>query len=158
MYTEPLTAEEKDLLRKERNKVRQGLWTLVLLSPIPFLIIIFVQGRNDGISLYDEYGFWRPALLSCLVSVPFIYFKERFVTKRLQLDLDSGIKIVEKFLIVRKDRSFAKNEFTIVTNSGITEFTSLQVTEKEYDQAQKGGEITIRYANRSKYLFGLSFE
>jgi hypothetical protein len=146
---------EADLaLLKDRIKQDEQATAAQILAFFSFIIlIIFLPGRGNDPSLFQTYGFLWPFVISfSVMSVLFLYWKYK-IQKGLNDDLKLGVKTIEPFLIIRKEKSFAKKEYYVWLDSAeksFEKFTFLLENAPEIDQATH---LVIEYGPKSKTIF-----
>lgn len=153
--TETSTLTEADLaLLKDRIKQDEQASAAQIFAFFLFvMLIIFFPGKGNNPSLYQSFGFfWSFVVLFSLMSVVFLYWKYQ-IQKRLNDDVKFGVKTVESFLIIRKEKSFAQKAYYIwldTAEKSFEKFTFLLEAGAEIDQATH---LLLEYGPKSKTIF-----
>ena len=146
---------EADLaLLKDRIKQDEQATAVQIFALFSFvMLIVFLPGRGNDPSLYQTNGFLWPFVISfSAMSVLFLYWKYK-IQKGLNDDLKLGVKTIEPFLIIRKEKSFAKKEYYIwldTAEKGFQKFTFPLEDAPKIDQATH---LVLEYAPKSKTIF-----
>jgi hypothetical protein len=122
------------------------------------LLIIFSHGKRNSPSIYDNHGFWVPAMIiNAIQIVLFSHFNNK-EKSLLEKDLFSEKKTLEEKTIWKKDESIMSGKYRIYINSDTKAFTNFEVNEKEYNALEKGHKVVLEYAQYSKFLFKLDLK
>lgn len=148
-----LTEADLALLKDRIKQDEQASAAQIFAFFLFIMLIIFLPGKGNNPSLYQSFGFfWSFVVLFSLISVVFLYWKYQ-IQKRLNDDVKFGVKTVESFLIIRKEKSFAQKTYYIwldATEKDFEKFTFLFKDGPEIDQATH---LVIEYAPKSKTIF-----
>lgn len=154
---EPITEKETCILIEKINKEKASSPKQLLYMFIFINLFIFLSGKNRKPSLYNEYGYWKPAIIMTLLFSGLHYSSYRMNLKNLQMDLDSKEKIVATMSVLKKDKSFFKGEYQIWIDSEIKDFKKYQVDAVTYNQIEKGHKVIVEYGKMSKTLYKIDF-
>lgn len=149
----PLTEAELKILKDCIKQDEQASAAQILALFLFVILMVFLPGKGNDPSLYQTYGFLWPFVISfSAMGAIFLYWKYR-TQKGLNDDLKLGVKTIEPFLIIRKEKSFAKKEYYIwldAAEKDFEKFTFLLEDSPEIDQATH---LVIEYAPKSKTIF-----
>ena len=150
---------ETDLaLLKDRIKQDEQATAAQILALFSFvMLIVFLPGRGNDPSLFQTYGFLWPFVISfSAMSVLFLYWKYK-IQKGLNDDLKLGVKNIEPFLIIRKEKSFAKKEYYVWLDSAEKSFEKFTFLLEDAPQIDQATHLVIEYGPKSKTIFNKVF-
>ena len=151
--TSPLTEAELKLL-KDRIKQDEQASAGQILALFSFvMLIVFLPGRENDPSLYQTNGFLWPFVISfSAMGALFLYWKYR-TQKGLNDDLKLGVKTIEPFLIIRKEKSFANKGYYVWLDSAEKSFEKITFLLEDAPKIDQATHLVIEYALKSKTIF-----
>ena len=156
MEKKPLTDFDADILNAKIVKIKSDIPLKVLYVIIFVSMLVFLPGKRvDSKSLYNKYGFWKPASILILLFAGHFYRSENKILKKLKNDLSSNEKIVEKNVVWKKAKSFSVKKYLVYVDSNHHEFMKFEISEENYNRIEKGHTVFIEYAEHSKVLLDL---
>ena len=150
---------ETDLaLLKDRIKQDEQATAAQILALFSFvMLIVFLPGRGNDPSLFQTYGFLWPFVISfSAMSVLFLYWKYK-IQKGLNDDLKLGVKTVEPFLIIKKEKSFANKGYYIWLDSAEKSFEKITFPLENAPEIDQATHLVIEYGPKSKTIFNKVF-
>jgi len=155
-YKKQLTKEELDFLKKKESSDKQVLWRaarglLILCFVCPFFVawIRALLGAENPFSLF--YYFLAVFFLMFLSGIG-LYWSYTQHLQKIQKDIASGTKTVEKTLITRKQFMPTAGTYHVYTESPVK--ISIEVTEEDYRSFHPGDTVFITYSTHSLQYFG----
>ncbi|WP_421797649.1 hypothetical protein [Haliscomenobacter sp.] len=151
--TSPLAEADLALLKGRIKQDEQATAAQILAFFSFIILIIFLPGRGNDPSLYQTYGFLWPFVVSfSAMSVFFLYWKYK-VQKQLNDDLKLGVKTIEPFLIIKKEKSFANKGYYIWLDSAEKSFEKITFLLEDAPKIDQATHLVIEYAPKSKTIF-----
>lgn len=158
METIPLTEDETNFLKDRLKQDEQSTIGQVLAFTLFVVVIIFLPGRGGDPSLYQEYGFlWSFITLYSSMSIALVVWKYQ-TQKRLKTDLQNGIKIIQPFLILRQEKSFAKKQYYLWLDTSEKSFQKFTFPLDDASIIEKTDYLILEYAPKSKTIFSQRFK
>ncbi len=148
---EIFTIQDEIRLKQEQDIENKSFFLYVILGAF---IGMFSCGRNNTRQPYFlKYGifqaFFANLALFCLIAyLPYFYKKIKF-----NKDLKNKIKAVEEVEIISKQRNFELNSYFLHLDAVRSEFRYIRVSEAMYNEVTKGGNVTLVFAQVTKFLF-----
>lgn len=155
--TSPL-AEAEFALLKDRIKQDEQATAAQILAFFSFVILlVFLPGKGNAPSLFQSYGFlWSFVVLFSAMSIFFLYWKYK-VQKQLNDDLKLGVKTIEPFLIIKKEKSFANKGYYIWLDSAEKSFEKITFLLEDAPEIDQATHLVIEYGPKSKTIFNKVF-
>ena len=144
-YREHLSHEEISFLRKKEEKERRQIYRVVrvfmiLSFAVPFIVAWFRAFGGEDNAFSFGYYFLGVLFLLCF-SAAGIYWGYYHNLRKIQLDLKSGMKTIERAFITRKQYMPVGNCYFFYLSSAIK--LSIEVEESDYHRLNKGDEVSI---------------
>lgn len=155
-HTEPLEADEIAFLERKEEKGRKLYYLvyrimMVLSFVFPYLAAWYrvTEGAPNAFS-YTK--FFASAGVLLLISSISIYIPYRLDIKKVQKDLVSRTKIVEKSHVTRKVYFPAINTYFFYIDSKSK--MSIEVSVEDFNRMKEGDEVCIEYTTHAKEYLG----
>lgn len=156
--TSALTQEEQAILKDRIKQDERASIGQILAFTFFVLLMIFLPGKGNQPSIYQSSGFlWPFIIIYSLMGVIFVYMKYQ-IQRRLQQDLQTGIKTIEPFPIWRKEKSFAKKEYYIWLDTAEKDFAKFTFPWKDATTIEQATHLVLEYAPKSKIIFKQSLK
>ena len=155
-YREALSKDELSFLRNKEGKELKQFFKIVRVFMVlcfvcPFIIAWFraVEGMENPFSL--AYYFMGVTFLACFSGAG-IYWGYYHNLRKVQKDISSGTKTIERTYITRKQYIPSNNSFYLYLTSSIK--LSIEVNELDFRRLENGDEVNIEYTTFSKLYLG----
>lgn len=152
----PLTNTEIAELQAEISDLKDNFLFRTLGTTGVLVCVIFLPGKRGQPSMYQQYGFWMPALIIAALVLAFSYYNHYINLKALQADLDSGQKVIENTTVWKKQKTRFNGKHKIYLMSAYKEFSEMAVDAAEFELFAVNQSVTLAFGERSKMLFDLS--
>ena len=154
--TEPLDADELQFLRRKEARDRAQFYRAVrLILGVCFAAAFLVAWGKALIGVPDPFSpkayFGSVLFLGCFAG-GCCYISYRAFLRKIQLDIRSLSKLVERAHITRKLYMPQTNTWHFYLDSPTQ--LSIEVSEKDYQQLSVGDELNIEYTAVSKMYLG----
>jgi hypothetical protein len=153
-----LSDVEIDMLKTKLENAGLPLFVTLAASFLISLMFIFSHGKHNTPSIYDNHGFWVPAMIINAIQIVIFSYYNKIEQDLLEKDLFSEKKTIEEKAVWKKDKTLMSGKHRIWINSDIKTFTNFEVNEKEYNAIEKGHKVVLEYAQHSKFLFRLDLK
>ncbi len=153
---QPLTDFDSDILNTKIATIKSDIPLKLFFLLVLISLFVFMPGRKiHSPSLYEEYGFWKPAIILTFLMIGLGYHILNEELKKLKTDLNSSEKIVEKSVVWKKAKSFQGGKYQIYVDNNHPKFMKFEIGEDDYHKIEKGHTVFIEYAEHSKVLLDL---
>ena len=151
--TSTLTEAELTMLKDRIKQDEQASAVQIFAFTSMVILFIFIPGKGNDPSVYQSYGFlWPFIILFSLMSIFLVYWKYQ-IQKGLNDDLKFGVKKVESFLIIRKEKSFAKKQYYIWLDTAEKSFEKFTFPLEDAPKIDQATHLVLEYAPKSKTIF-----
>lgn len=156
IYTEQLSFEELSFLEEKEQKDKGQFYLIMRIVVTASLIIPFLyswyrafEGEDNPFSPIYYFAGLAVTVTVALIAGYILYKKGLY---KLRVDLKEQTKTIENTHITRKQYMPRNNAYYFFLDSPTK--LSIQVSEADYNNMQKGDELNIEYATHSKFYFG----
>lgn len=155
-YIEPLEAEELAFLERKETRERSQYYKVLQLLMIMCFIIPFAgawyRAYDGAPNAFSPTKFFFTAGVLLSISIVSTYMSYRVSLRRIQLDIASKTKIVEKSHVVRKVYFPSKSAYYFYIDSKFR--MSIEVSHEDYVNMKEGDEVCIEYTTHAREYLG----
>lgn len=155
-YTEPLEVEEMAFLERKEARERTQFYKVFRLLMIMSFVIPFAgawyRAYDGAPNAFSPARFFVSAGILLFISSLATYVSYRYSLQKVQRDIASGTKTIEKSHVVSKVYFPSKGAYYFYIDSMFR--MSIEVSHEDYMNMKEGDEVCIEYTTHSREYLG----
>ncbi|MEI8279579.1 MAG: hypothetical protein WCG87_07420 [Bacteroidota bacterium] len=155
-YTEPLEADELIFLKDKEQKDRKQYYKAFRILMVVCFVLPFIGSwyrvTEDAENAFSMSRFFTSVTALLFLSIGAVWTAYRFNLRKIQWDIKSQTKTIERTHITRKQYMPRNHVYFFYIDSDTR--ISIEVNENDYHQFETGDEVNIEYTTHAKLFLG----